>query len=174
MLHERTTDAEIEGWLNMLGIATRCQWDVLVFLYHHQISPLGATLIAHLLGYAIQPLVAALDRLEILGLLECFPVSDSVRLYQFSMPLDPQERDAWARLLALARYSAGWMRLTGHLRGGDLTAQAEQATSQHLLTVGQQRAQASLRSLLAIQHLLAEALQRVRASDHELSATSFL
>jgi hypothetical protein len=51
---------QIDGWLSTLGIATRCQWDVLAFLYRHQISLVGATLIAHLLRYAIEPVVGRL------------------------------------------------------------------------------------------------------------------
>jgi hypothetical protein len=49
---EHISDAEIDGWLNTLGIASLCQWDVLVFLYRHQTSLVGADFIARLLGYA--------------------------------------------------------------------------------------------------------------------------
>ena len=123
MPHENISDAEIDGWLNTLGIASRCQWDVLVFLYRHQSSLLGADFIARLLGYASDPVVAALDVLECLGLVQRSRVSQIVRLYQFTVPPDPQRRDAWARLLALASGRAGLVRLLKHLAGGDQTGQ---------------------------------------------------
>jgi hypothetical protein len=49
MQEEAISNAEIDGWLNTLGITSLYQWDVLVFLYHHQMSLVGANLIAHLL-----------------------------------------------------------------------------------------------------------------------------
>jgi hypothetical protein len=122
MPHEHIADAEIDGWLNTLGITSLCQWDVLVFLYHHQMSLVGADVIAHLLGYASGPVVAALDVLECLGFVARSRVSQVVRLYQFIVPSDPPRGDAWACLLALASHRAGRVRLATRLRGGDHTS----------------------------------------------------
>ena len=71
--HDDISDADIDGWLHTLGITSLCQWDVLVFLYRHQTSLVGADVIAHLLGYASDLVVAALDVLEFLGLVAPFP-----------------------------------------------------------------------------------------------------
>jgi hypothetical protein len=91
MQHEHISDAEIDGWLKTLGIASLCQWDVLVFLYRHQTSLVSADFIARLLGYASGPVIAALEVLEFLGILERFRVSQIVRLYKFTAPSDPRE-----------------------------------------------------------------------------------
>ena len=131
MPHEHISDAEIDGWLNTLGIASLCQWDVLVFLYRHQASLVGADVIARLLGYASGPVVAALDMLESLDLVERSRVSQIVRLYQFTVPSDPPRGDAWARLLALASHRAGRVRLAKRWRGGDRTEQARLPAAQH-------------------------------------------
>src|SRR5262245_2673615 len=45
------SDPEVAGWLHTLGVASLCQWDVLVFLYRHQTTLLGAADLARLLGY---------------------------------------------------------------------------------------------------------------------------
>lgn len=59
---------QVEDWLRTLGIVSLTQWDMLVFLYHHQTTLVGAEYIARLLGYATAPVVAALEVLESLGL----------------------------------------------------------------------------------------------------------
>ena len=87
--HDDISDADIDGWLHTLGMTSLPQWDVLVFLYRHPISLVGADVIARLLGYASGPVVAALDVLECLGLVERSRVSQMVRLYQFTVPTDP-------------------------------------------------------------------------------------
>lgn len=130
MPHEHISDAEIDGWLHTLGITSLSQWDVLVFLYRHQASLVGADVIARLLGYASGPVVAALDVLESLGLVERSRVSQIVRLYRFTVPSDPRRGDAWAGLLALASHRAGRVRLAKGWRGRDHTAQERRHAAQ--------------------------------------------
>src|SRR5215510_2886672 len=113
---EQISGGEIDSWLNTLGITSLCQWDVLLFLYRHQTSLVGADFIARLLGYASAPVVDALDVLEFLELVERSRVSQIVRLYQFTMPSDPQRGDAWARLMALASDRGGRVLLSKRLR----------------------------------------------------------
>jgi hypothetical protein len=48
-------DAEISNWLHTLGVTSLCQWEMLVFLYHHQATLLPVADLARLLGYARQP-----------------------------------------------------------------------------------------------------------------------
>ena len=143
MQHEHLSDAEIDSQLKTLGITSLCQWDVLIFLYHHQTSLVGANLIAHFLGYASDPVVAALDALAFLGLVERSRVSQVARLYQLTVPSDPQRRGAWVALLPLASHRAGRVRLAQHLRGGDQTAQAERDERRCLLAEARQSVQAS-------------------------------
>ena len=119
MSDEHPSDADIDGWLHTLGITSLCQGDVLIFLYRHQTSLVGADLIARFLGYANGPVGAALDVLEGLGLVTRSRVTLIARLYQLSVPSDPPRGDAWARLLDLASNRAGRVHLSTRLRGGE-------------------------------------------------------
>ena len=96
---------------------------MLVFLYHHQISLFGAEDLASLLGYASGPVVAALDVLESLRLVERSRVAQGVRLYRFTVPADPQRGDALERLFALANSRAGRVVLSKKLRAEHRTPQ---------------------------------------------------
>jgi DNA-binding MarR family transcriptional regulator len=98
-----------------LGIATLCQWDLLMFLYRHQASLFGADYLARLSGYAIELVVAALDTLESLALVERSRVSQGARFYHFTMPSDPSRAEAFEQLLALASHRAGRLRLCRQL-----------------------------------------------------------
>ena len=121
MDREHPPDHQVEGWLKTLGIESLCQWDVLVFLYRHQISLFGAEYLARLLGYASGPVVAALGVLESLRLVEPSRVAQEVRLYRFTVPADPRRGDASERLFALANSRAGLVVLSRKLRAGDRT-----------------------------------------------------
>jgi hypothetical protein len=143
--HEHISDAEIDGWLKTLGITSLCQWDVLVFLHRHQTSLLGADFIARLLGYASGPVVAALEVLEFLGLVERSRVSQIVRLYKLTVPSTPSRDDAWARLLALGSDRGGRVRLSKSLRCGDQTDQDRLQSAQRFLAEAQQCVQETRR-----------------------------
>ena len=162
MSGEHLSDAEIDGWLRALGVTSLCQWDVLVFLYRHQTSLLGADSIARLLGYASAPVVAALDVLDLLGLVERSRVSRIVRFYQFTAPSDPQRGDAWARLLALASERGGRVRLTTRLRGGERTDQEQLQAAQRFLAEAQRHVQATNQRVQAIKERL-----HTRTGGHE-------
>src|SRR5262245_6724646 len=107
MPHDSPSDAEVEDLLQTLGIDSLCQWDVLVFLYRHQMTLVGADYLARLLGYATDPIITALDVLESLGLVERSRVSQGARLYQFTAPTGPPRGEAFQRLLALSGDRAG-------------------------------------------------------------------
>jgi hypothetical protein len=113
---ENPPDLQVEGWLKTLGIESLCQWDVLVFLYRHPISLVGAEYLARLLGYASGPVVTALDALEALRLVERSRVSQGVRLYRLAASSDPQCADASERLFALADSRVGRLALSRKLR----------------------------------------------------------
>jgi hypothetical protein len=116
MAEESTPDAEVEGWLKALGVQSLCQWDVLIFLYRHQTTLVGAEYLACLLGYAAEPVVAALDALDSLGLVARSRVSQGARLYQFTAPSLPSPSEAFDRLRTLARDRAGRLRLSKQLQ----------------------------------------------------------
>jgi hypothetical protein len=132
MDRENPPDHQVEGWLKTLGIESLCQWDVLVFLYRHPISLFGTEYLACLLGYASGPVVAALDVLEALRLVERSRVSQGVQLYRLTVPADPQRGDASERLFALANSRAGRVVLSKKLRAGDRTPQEGLQAAQRL------------------------------------------
>ena len=119
MQHDHFPDAEVEGWLKTVGVESLCQWDVLVFLYRHQTSLVGADYLAHLLGYATEPVLTALDVLESVGLVDRSRVSQGARLYQFTGLAGPPRHEAFERLLALADHRAGRLLLSKHLYRSD-------------------------------------------------------
>ena len=118
MAQDNPPDLQVEGWLKTLGVESLCQWDVLVFLYRHQISLFGEEDLASLLGYASGPTVAALNVLESLRLVERSRVSQGMRLYRFTAPAEPERRDASERLFALANSRPSRVVLSKKLRAG--------------------------------------------------------
>jgi DNA-binding MarR family transcriptional regulator len=135
----------IDHWLSALGIDSLTQWDVLVFVYRHRTSLLGAEFITRLLGYATAPVVAALEVLESLGLVQRSRTSQAAHLYQFVMPTDPARRDAFGRLMALADSRAGRLHLYKKLRPREQTLQQRVQAAQRFLAEAQQSLQAAQR-----------------------------
>jgi hypothetical protein len=119
MAAENPPDFQVEDWLKTLGVASLCQWDVLVFLCRHLASLVSAEHIARLLGYETGAVVAALDSLESLGLVDRSRVDQGVRLYQFAAPENTGRGDTLGRLLTLAGSRAGRLLLTKKLRCGE-------------------------------------------------------
>lgn len=115
MTQENPPDLQVESWLKTLGIEQLCQWDVLVFLYRHLTCLVSAEHIARLLGHPTSEVVAAVDGLEPLGLVERSRVNRGVRLYQFAAPGDPRRGDALDRLLKLASSRSGRLLLSKKL-----------------------------------------------------------
>src|SRR5262245_27549443 len=109
-------DPDVVSWLNTLGVASLCQWDVLVFLYRHQTTLLGAADLARLLGYASNDIVVALDVLESQELVVRSRVSQGARLDQCRVHPDSPRGAAFARLQTLAADRAGRVRVTQQLR----------------------------------------------------------
>ena len=118
MGQESAPDLLVEGWLTTLGIESLSQCDVLVFLYRHQASLVSAEHVARLLGYATGEVVAALDRLESLGLVARSRVSQGVRLYQYTAPpAAPRRGDALDGLMTFADSRPGRLFLAKKFRG---------------------------------------------------------
>ena len=131
MAQDNEPDAQVEGWLETLGIESLCQWDVLVFQYRHQPSLVSAEHIARFLGYATADVVAALDSLESSGVVERSRVSQGVRLYQVTAPADAARRDAFERLVTLADSHTVRRLLSRRLRGSDRPDQNKNDLSLH-------------------------------------------
>jgi hypothetical protein len=116
MGQEYIPDTEVASWLESLGVASLCEWNLLSFLYRHQTSLVGAGDLAGLLGYTTESVVAAMDALASLGLIGRSRVSHGARFYQFTVPPDSPRGEAFAGLLALASHPAGRLRLSKQFR----------------------------------------------------------
>jgi hypothetical protein len=124
MTPHRPSDREVRGWLHTLGVTSLCQWEVLVFCYHHQATLLTVADFARLLGQASNAIITALDTLEAQALLVRSRVSQGARLYQCSVALDSPHGAALARLLTLANDPAGLACIVQQLRQGSPPAEA--------------------------------------------------
>jgi hypothetical protein len=144
MHQNKPSDAEVAGWLKALGIESLCQWDVLVFLYRHQITLVSADYLARLLGYAPDPVMIALDVLESLGFVERSRVSQGARLYQFTMPPVPPRGEAFQRLLTVADSRTSRLVVSEQFRRSNPTPQGSLAAVRRSRDrVAQQRPQPS-------------------------------
>jgi predicted transcriptional regulator len=119
MAQHNQPDVQIKGWLKTLGIESLCQWDMLVFLDRHPSSLVSTEDVARFLGYATAEVVAALDSVESTGLVERSRVSQGVRMYQLTAPVDPTRRDALERLMTIADSHSVRLLLARRLRGSD-------------------------------------------------------
>jgi DNA-binding MarR family transcriptional regulator len=119
MAQDSEPDVQVEGSLKTLGIASLCQWDMLVFLHRHPSLLIGVENIPFFLGYAMAEAVAALDCLDSLGLVERSRVSQGVRLYEVTASADPARRDALERLMTLADSRTVRLLVARRLRGSD-------------------------------------------------------
>jgi hypothetical protein len=124
MPQEPPTRAEVERLLEIVGVESLCQWDVLVFLYRHQMTLVGADYLAGLLGHATDMVIAALEALESRGLIARSRVSQGARLYEFTGPTEPPLGTAFRRLLDLADDRTGRVHLSDRLRREERTPQA--------------------------------------------------
>jgi hypothetical protein len=109
-------DVLVHERLQALGVALTSEWDVLVFLYDHSTSLGTAAQLGRLTGYDKAEIAAALQKLEILGLIQRSRVSQGIRLYQFSEPPEESRRSGLLELMRLSRYRAGRLQLLKHLK----------------------------------------------------------
>jgi hypothetical protein len=144
MQNDYAADADVESWFKSLGVESLCQWDVLIFLYGHQTCLFGLDYLATLMGYATEPVIAALDVLESLGLIKRSRVSQGARLYTFTVPSVPPRGGALERLLDLSSDRAGRLRVSRQLR---------------------RRSQISPEGVLSAERLLEEARKDIRAAS---------
>ena len=117
--NENIADADVQHWLQSVGVESVCQLEVLTFLHRHPTTVLPPEYLARLLGYQMEPVVAALDSLSALQLLKWSAQSRGARSYQFIVPSVPSRTDALERLLALSDHRSGRLLLGKHLGRGD-------------------------------------------------------
>ncbi|MEO7192665.1 MAG: hypothetical protein ABI051_16560 [Vicinamibacterales bacterium] len=129
---ENVADADVQRWLQTVGVETRCELEVLAFFHRHRITLLPPEYLARLLGYPIDLVVAALDSLATLQLLEWSPERQGTRGYEFIVPPVLARSEALERLLALSDHRSGRLLLGRHLspdskaRGEELQAARRQ------------------------------------------------
>lgn len=123
--NENVADADVQHWLQSVGVESLCQLEVLTFLHRHPITLLPPEYLARLLGYRMEPVVAALDSLSALQLLKWSDQSRGARSYQFTVPSVPSRTDALERLLALSDHRSGRLLLGKYLGRADRTPHEE-------------------------------------------------
>ena len=116
MATEKHQDVLVLERLQALGVALRSEWDALTFLYHHPASLGTPAQIAQLIGYDKAEIVAALHKLETLGLIQRSRVSQGIRLYQSVEPPEASRRSCLLELMKSAQNRAGRLLLLKHLK----------------------------------------------------------
>lgn len=132
MTEDNVADADVQHWLQAVGIESRCELEVLTFFHRHRISLLPPEYLARLLGYPIESIVAALDSLATQQLLEWSPEAQGARGYGFIVPPVLARSEALERLFALSAHRSGRLLLAKHLRR-DMAAQELQAARRQFL-----------------------------------------
>jgi hypothetical protein len=113
---KESQDVLVPDRLQVLGVELLTEWDALVFLYRHAASLCTTAQIAQLIGYDKAEIGAALHKLESLGLLKRSRVSQGIRFYRFSAPLDPSRHSCLLELMDLGQNREGRLLLLKHLK----------------------------------------------------------
>ena len=115
MEQEKSPDFLVKESLEKLGIWSRAEWDVLVFLYRHQLVLASAEQIARFLGYPYNVAGDALDTLESHSLIKRSPSSQDVYLYQLVIAEDLAPA-GFLQLITLTKDRAGRLLLAEALQ----------------------------------------------------------
>jgi DNA-binding transcriptional ArsR family regulator len=126
----------IQGRLEILGVSSLEEWDVLVFLYRHRASLTNAEQVASLLGYSATVVGDALTRLTNLKLVKRSRPSEGVRLYQFVGPAHLPHRDSFKQLFEFTANPAGRRLLLKKLRRHSASKQRPGGKGLHLTPKG--------------------------------------
>jgi hypothetical protein len=116
MTIEEPLDVRVLERLQVLGVELLTEWDALVFVYRHAASLCTAAQIAQLIGYDKAEIVAALQKLERLGLLQRSRVLQGIRFYRISAPAEPARQSGLLELMNLGQNRAGRLLLLKHLK----------------------------------------------------------
>ena len=112
---ENVADADVLHWLHTVGVKSRCELEVLTFFHRHRMTLLPPEYLARLLGYPVESVVAALDSLATLQLLEWSRETQGTRGCAFIVPPVLARREALERLFALSDHRSGRLLLGTHL-----------------------------------------------------------
>jgi hypothetical protein len=116
VVSENSQDDTVLKHLHAIGVELIVEWDALAFLYRHSASLGTAAQIAWFIGYDETKTVAALHRLEALGLIQRSRASQGIRMYQFSAPVEPGRYSCLLELMSLVQNRTGRLLLRRHLR----------------------------------------------------------
>ncbi len=116
MAGEESQDVLVLERLRALGVALLTEWDTLAFVCHHATSLCTAAQIARLIGYDKAETLAALQKLETLGLIQRSRVSQGIRFYRFWAPAEPFRHSCLLELMSLEQNRAGRLLLLKHLK----------------------------------------------------------
>ncbi|MEP7308933.1 MAG: hypothetical protein ABJA98_25800 [Acidobacteriota bacterium] len=107
---------------------------MLTFFHRHRMTLLPPEYLARLLGYAVESVVAALDSLATLQLLEWSPQARGAHAYKFIVPPVVPRSEALERLLALSDRRSGRLLLGKHLeRENEARSEELQAAQRQFL-----------------------------------------
>ena len=104
---EHVADADVQHWLQRVGLESLCQLEVLTFFHRHPTSVLPASYLARLLGYPMEPVATVLDSLATLRLLEWSPQPRGAHAYHVVVSPVPPRSEALERLLSLSDNRSG-------------------------------------------------------------------
>jgi DNA-binding MarR family transcriptional regulator len=114
MAHEHVADADVQHWLQSVGVESLYQLEVLTFFHRHPTSVLPASYLARLLGYPMDRVATVLDSLADLRLLNWSSQPRGARAYHVVVSPVPSRSEALERLLSLSDNRSGRLLLGKH------------------------------------------------------------
>ena len=124
MIRPDTIEADVQRWLETIGVESLCQWDVIVFLNRHQTILMSPEQLARRMGYPTATILGTLDSLAAHGFVRLFSGSSDARLYESTTPTEPSQHEALGQLLVLADDCPDCLLLREYLRRRDRRAGA--------------------------------------------------
>jgi len=113
---EKNTDTVVRESLQVLGLTLLSEWDTLAFLYNHLASLGTAAQIAQFVGGSKAETLAALTKLEALGLIQRSRVCQGKRIYLYSPPSEPSRQSCLVELMIRAQTRAGRLQILQQLK----------------------------------------------------------
>jgi DNA-binding MarR family transcriptional regulator len=113
---EKPTELSLQDCLDGVGISLLSEWDILIFVYRHGASLIGAGQIARLIGYPSRIVSDVLDRLEREKLIERSRPSHGARFYRILTSMDSAHWRCLRQLISLSETRAGRLQLAERLK----------------------------------------------------------
>lgn len=109
-------ELSVQAGLESMGISLLMDWDILIFLYHHDMTLSSADQMARLLCCESTRIDSALDRLECQKLIESSRSSGSARFYRVVVSSDRSRESSFHELLSLTANRTGRLMLARILK----------------------------------------------------------